>query len=55
MDTNKLIQWLLIDEEDDGDIYLNILADQQPKMGPNPLFITRKSEGRHQIHYSWTR
>jgi len=49
MDNNQLIQWLLLEEADDDDIYLQYLVNPKPKSRPNPLFKTRREEGYHQI------
>jgi len=49
MDNNQLIQWFLLEESDDDDIYLQYLANPKPKLRPNPLFKTRREEGYHQI------
>jgi len=49
MDNNQLIQWVLLEEADDDDVYLQYLVNPKPKLGPNPLFKTRREEGYHQI------
>lgn len=44
MDNNQLIQWVLLEEADDDDVYLQYLVNPKPKLGPNPLFKTRREE-----------
>lgn len=34
MDNNQLIQWVLLEEADNDDVYLQYLVNPKPKLGP---------------------